>query len=350
MWFLASAFLAAPASATPKAPVSATKPAEPAPKAPGSSPKAAAPAPKTPVPAQPPEEQQSEQARLDRAVRLYVDGQYAECAQAFNSLLDKSHPNALNDPGLVEKGRIYQVACLLVIDQKPRAEAVAQAAVESNPTMPLPDSLIFQRDVIDLFDRVIQQNKERIRKQEDEQVRAAQQRAERERAVSEAERKRVQQLLDLASTETVVVRNSRWIALVPFGVGQFQNRDQAFGWLFLISEAALATTAVTSVIAQSQLESQVKCDGVSACRLAPEGKQALRNWHTAFVISSWGFIGVTALGILQAQLAFEPEFRSSQHRELPTDLKSPKPRASLVLAPAFSADNRGFQLGLTGLF
>ena len=51
---------------------------------------------------------------------------------------------------------------------------------------------------------------------------------------------RLAMLEKLATTEVVVERHSRWLSLVPFGVGQFQNGQTAEGWLFLTAEGLFA--------------------------------------------------------------------------------------------------------------
>ena len=45
------------------------------------------------------------------------------------------------------------------------------------------------------------------------------------------------------SEETVIHGNSRWLALVPFGVGQFQNRQTALGWTFLATSRSSSSGA-----------------------------------------------------------------------------------------------------------
>ena len=52
----------------------------------------------------------------------------------------------------------------------------------------------------------------------------------------------ITELERLASEELHVRHNSRWIALIPGGVGQFQNDQDALGWTLLGGEAALALT------------------------------------------------------------------------------------------------------------
>ena len=75
------------------------------------------------------------------------------------------------------------------------------------------------------------------------QAQAAQAKLEEEK---QRQARRLAMLEELASTETVIERHSRWFALVPFGAGQFQNGQTAEGWLFLIGEGLLAGGSVVA--------------------------------------------------------------------------------------------------------
>ena len=41
----------------------------------------------------------------------------------------------------------------------------------------------------------------------------------------------------MSSEETVTTVHSRWIALAPFGTGQFQNGKTTLGWVFFALSA-----------------------------------------------------------------------------------------------------------------
>lgn len=83
-------------------------------------------------------------------------------------------------------------------------------------------------------------------------------RRENELARRRAEQReyREQQLEKLAREESLVASNSRYIATIPFGVGQFQNGDEAVGALFLVSETLLLATATTSGLILEHLTSE----------------------------------------------------------------------------------------------
>jgi hypothetical protein len=178
-----------------------------------------------------------------------------------------------------------------------------------------PDSLVFPPPVIERFLRVRQSLYDEIKQAEEARVEQARKASEEQAARERAERARVLELERLAARETVIVRNRRGIAMVPFGVGQFQNGDEGLGWVFLTSEIALAATALTSLGMQSYLQ-------VEAARLKnPDNDSVLRTWHSLLVVSSYSLLGVAAAGIVQAQISFVPEVREERSRSLPDRLR-----------------------------
>jgi hypothetical protein len=143
----------------------------------------------------------------------------------------------------------------------------------------------------------------------------------------------------------VVTKNRRWIAVVPFGAGQFQNGNHALGWIFFGTEAAVGITAMTSLAVYSHLQAEV--DRIVARRLAvdPGVSKRLDDWHLALTLSSYAFVGATALGILQAQLAFVPEVRVVRERKLPV-----LPESGVKVRPELSGGRDHVILGVSGTF
>jgi hypothetical protein len=138
----------------------------------------------------------------------------------------------------------------------------------------------------------------------------------------------------------VVVRHSRYIAALPFGVGQFQNGQDTLGYTFLVSESALAVTSVVAGIIHMQLVAQfaqyapgtVNFDDFDSRRRASRDVSRF---------AALGFAAVAIGGIVQAELALVPEVRETRPRPLP------KPPA--VMPSAFGMVG-GFGLGVSGRF
>lgn len=284
----------------------------------------------------------SDDAELARVVGLYEAGKYAECAKEFSALLDANGRRPLRERQVIESARIYHAACLIGSGKPNAADEPLRAAIRDNMQMKPPDSLVFPPPVIERFLRVRQSLYTEIRKAEAERARKVREAAEKRIRSEQAERERVQELERLASREVLVTRNRRWIALVPFGVGQFQNGDEGLGWIFLTSEAVLGATALTALGVQTHFL-------VEATELRnEENNSVLRTWKTLLDVSSYSFLGVAALGIAQAQLAFVPEIREERPRPLPPKLRSPQ--AAIVVQPSFAVDPGGVQVGLSGRF
>jgi hypothetical protein len=281
---------------------------------------------------------------LARVVSLYEAGKYGECAESFHRLLSADSPRPLHDPDVVESARIYHAACLIGMGQNQQADEPLRAAIRVNPQMKPPDSLVFPPQVIDRFLRVRETMFDVIRKAEDERVRQAQEQARQQEQRARKERLRVASLERLAQQETLITPKSRWLALVPFGVGQFQNGEKSLGYVFLTSELLLAASTFTTLGVESHLilaTSQTK-------EAAASNVSRLRDWRSALVFSSYAWVGVSVVGILEAQLMFTPEQRQIRKRPLPLELR---PQAAFFrVEPSAMAVPGGAVFGVSGQF
>ena len=286
----------------------------------------------------------NDRAELARVVSLYEAGKYGECASALNPLLNGESAHPFHDFDVIESARIYHAACLIGSGQTQQADEPLRAAIRQNPQMKPPDSLVFPPQVIDRFLRVRETMFDVIRKAEDERVKRAQEVAAQQEARAKRERERVAGLERLAQEETVITPRTRWFALVPFGVGQFQNEDKPLGFVFLTTEILLAATTLTAlgvethlVLARSELD---KAD--------PSNETRINNWKTAFDYSSYAWLGVSLIGILEAQLSFVPEQRQVRKRNLPPHLR--RETSSVRIAPNAAPVAGGAVFGLSGRF
>ncbi|MET0790702.1 MAG: hypothetical protein ABW061_04215 [Polyangiaceae bacterium] len=283
-------------------------------------------------------------AELARVVSLYEAGKYGECADSFHDLLSPEGAHPLHDLDVIESARIYHAACLIGSGQNQLADEPLRAAIRQNPQMKAPDSLVFPPQVIDRFLRVRETMFDIIRRAEDERVHRAQELAKQQEERARKERARVAALERLAQQETLITPKTRWLALVPFGVGQFQNGEKSLGYVFLTSEVLLAATTLTALGVETHL--------VLATSRADKPEQSingtLSDWNTALLYSSYAWLGVSVIGIVQAQLAFVPEQRQIRKRALPPELR---PETSgLSLMPSAIPVTGGAVFGLSGRF
>jgi tetratricopeptide (TPR) repeat protein len=277
-------------------------------------------------------------SELERAKASYDAGRYGEGADRFRELLNPASPNALRDPLAIERARAYYAACLIALGRTEEADAEIEKVIRNNPVYS-PDPVAFPGKVVDRFIEIKSRLKGEI--EAAFRARAAAEQAAKARAERQ-QREYLESLQRLASQETILVRNSRWIAMVPFGAGQFQNRQEGLGYAFFVTEAALAVTSVTSAVVLTKLVGDY-----SRLPGPPDYDQFSSQRDTLWDVNRYSTIalGVVALtGIIHAQATFVPEFRESRVRQLP--LPPPPP----PLTPKVGVGPTGFFLGLGGRF
>lgn len=281
-----------------------------------------------------------EDARLDRAVNLYSAGQYEACVGEIAGMLDPTSEQRLRLPHVVELARTYLAACHLGSNQPAQADEPLREAILANPQMRVPDSLTFPPPVIDAFLRVRQLLHAEILAKEQEQIRAAQQSALEAERTRRIERARLDTLERLAGTETVIVKNRRWVAAIPFGAGQFQNGSTALGVTLLVSELAALGTLATAWYVESSVTSRVNEPGLRKEQVDAQISTA----RDVQIVAGYSFLAFAVSGILEAQLSFVPEVRRLRPRRLPEVGQEARVRPALIPTPG------GALLGVGAVF
>ena len=274
---------------------------------------------------------------LERAKSSYDAGRYAEGVDRLREILNPASPNALREPTAVERARAYLAACLIALGRAEEADAEIEKVIRNNPVFS-PDPVTFPGKVVDRFIEI----KSRLKGEIEAAFRArAAAEAAAKAKVERQQREYIESLQQLARNETVVVRNSRWIAMVPFGAGQFQNGQEALGYTFLVAESALAIASITSNVIHQGLVWQYATNPPGTL----DYEQFTSKRETAYDVNLYttAALGLVALtGILHAQLTFVPEVRETRVRPLP-----PPPPS---LTPKVGVGPSGFSLGLGGHF
>jgi hypothetical protein len=157
-----------------------------------------------------------------------------------------------------------------------------------------------------------------------------------------------------------VIKNSFALNFLPFGVGQFQNRQRGKGWAFLGAEAGLGAVSVGALVtnfALFGLNPRRRCldpqiDNTTVprpCDSIDHSEEDLsRNLMRAQVISGALFFAVTAWGIVdavrnyRATVPVDPEPSAEPGA---TSRKSPKPNPKSSPAPRPSARAGGYPTG-----
>lgn len=252
---------------------------------------------------------------LEKAHSAYVAHKYDEAETRLRALLDaKTGP--LKDADNVADARMYLGAVLVAESKKDDASRVFEQLILEKPDYE-PDPLRVSLESVDMFldvrsrlrDKLAAIQAERVRKVQGEQAKIE---AERQKAAV-----RLALLEKLASEEIVIEQNSRWKALVPLGIGQFQNGQDALGGVFLTTELALALGSFVG--AGLTLYNSGQANDALARHDASAGAYQQHAQLAAIVGDSFaaGFFLAAAGGIVQAQVSFVPQRTEVRRRALP---------------------------------
>lgn len=288
-------------------------------------------------------------AALDRAQSAYQAGRYDACAKGYGEIL--AHLDELRSevaPPVLEQARVYHAACLLAIGYMAAADEQLRSALGDNPLMASPDPVVFPDQVRDLFFKVKADFLDEIQRAQDEKLELARQEANKRLEQARQERLRVERLEDAARTETLVHQNYRWVAFVPFGVGQFQNGDDVWGSLLLSSELLTLGAAVTAVALELGVHSAADGGRKVKAEFADRFNEPIQTYRQLGVLASAGFIFLAVVGVLEANINFVPERPAGvRSRELPKHLR---PVDEVSVEPTFGATGDSVNLGLSGRF
>jgi len=250
-----------------------------------------------------------------RARNAYEAGEYAVAVERFLTLLSGEPRN----PAIVlESQKLLGVSYLFVGDHE-AAEAALLKLLTLSPDFEL-DPMVFPIEVIDFFTEVKARNDERLaalaraRAAEDKARRLA----EEERRLAEIERLKRNVYL-----ERSVERRSLLVALMPLGIGQFQNGEPLKGALFLGGELLLGATALTTFALHESLRSRAAKPFESA-----EDREAHESLEAGLRIANQVSLGVLAAvvtaGVIDSLVNFEREsiaWQPVEEREVPDHLR-----------------------------
>ena len=278
-----------------------------------------------------------EGAELDKARAAYSGRNYEDVERRLRELLESAR---LKDPVLLNLGRMYFGGALVQLGRREEAVKVFETILDTDSQYE-PDPLTFSSQVMEVFIDTRAQLRERIAERARQEAKKAAERKEKE----EKDRIRAASYLSaverLAAEESVVVKHSRALAFLPFGVGQFQNGQNAAGWAFLLFESAfIAGSALTVpfyISANDSKNEQAAKDSIAAENYRSRAEQ-IRAVNLAF---NAGFVLTWIGGVIQAQATFVPEGKEIRPRPLPKVLQ---------LTPQVRPEVGGASLGLGGRF
>ena len=268
---------------------------------------------------------------FESARRNYDKQNYAKAARGLESLVGGAVPRATNPVVRVE-ARKYLGATYLFLGKDERAREQFRSLLEEDPDYDI-DPVAFPEAVVQTFQELKKEvSAQRARK---DALEAARRQRERSDEVEELVRQqqRIQALEELAAVETVEKVNSRWIAAIPFGAGQFQNEDRGLGIMFAVTESAFVAASIATFIGHNSLRDE---------NPAPSEIERARRVERALRIGNWvsvgAFLSFAIAGVVEAEVRFKPVIRTTRKRELPDDIESPQTTGPQIR----------LELGLTG--
>jgi hypothetical protein len=253
-------------------------------------------------------------ADFEAARSLYEGQSYARAVDAFRLLVGSDAPR-LTDPLLVLESRKYLAASLLFMGAEAEARTQFRLLLRQEPKYAL-DPLAFPTDVYAQFEQVKRELRDELEAQKKAEEAARRAAEELKQRLQEERTRNLQRLRLLASTEELHDKNSRWIATVPFGVGQFQNGDKGLGVALAMSESLAAATSVVSYVVHQRLS-----DATPGPSSLDEARRVESTWRTANIVSFSVFAALALIGIIDAHVRFVPERVTRRARPLPPDLE-----------------------------
>jgi len=277
-------------------------------------------------------------AELEKGRAAYLARNWTEAEERLRVLVDPA--SGPKDRGIVSQARMYLGASLLSQGKKDAAADVFEKLVLEDPMFE-PDPLSFPGEVVNTFIDTRAELAERIKNAAITAAKLESERKAREEAEREKQRIWFEKVKAQAQDEKITVRNSRLVASLPFGAGQFQNRQPVLGWTFLAVESALAIgTVITLPMYLYARDRESALRDVNDVRTADQWHERADDIQIANLGLAGAFAAVAVVGIVQANVAFTPEREERKTRELP-----PLARMRPVLAPL--ASGGGF-VGVAG--
>jgi len=268
---------------------------------------------------------------FESARRNYDKQNYAKAARGLESLVGGVVPRATN-PVVRLESRKYLGATYLFLGKKEAAREQFRALLEEDPEYDI-DPVAFPEAVVQTFQEV--QQEVAAKRAREDALEAVRRQREQSDEVEELirQQERIRALEELAAVETVEKVNSRWIAALPFGIGQFQNEDRPLGIMFAVTESAFLVASIATFIGHNSLRDE---------NPAPSEIDRARRVERALRIGNWvsvgAFLSFAVAGVIEAEVRFKPVIRTTRKRELPEDTRSPQTTGPQIR----------LELGLTG--
>ncbi len=235
---------------------------------------------------------------LTTAQRDYSFGNYEKVISEVTPLVE---PELLLDQ-VKDQVEAYRLLGLShhFLKKTDKARAFFGRLIRLRPDFKL-NAVMTPSDAIEAFEEVQQALREEIEKR----------RIELEKRKLEEARRRLEENTRYVTWQV----NSRLVASLPFGAGQFQNRDPVLGAIFLGTEVAAISVSVASYLA---VESLRGADG----RFRNADVSQARAYQRLQVYTGAAALTLMVAGIAEALISFEPRFKLKERQGRPLGLEA----------------------------
>jgi tetratricopeptide (TPR) repeat protein len=306
-----------------------------------------------------------EPSELAKGRYAYGARSYDDADAAFRAMLDPK-TGTLHDSVLVSEARMYWGATLIAKGRTDEAIQQFEAILAVDPKYE-PDPAVFPVQVGYVFIDTRARFQERARQLEEQKAQREKLKKEQEEAAKKALLERLRYLETLAAQDRVVEQHSRWIALVPFGAGQFENGQTALGFFFEATEALLFAGVLTTIpiyLTQLHNASVTLAPGLQNELVAQQYLDRANEARIANLIFNGALDLTMIVGVVQAQIAFDPEVQRVRIRphepsgpgapaRTPASPGAATPALSFGAAPVFGGEGKsvsGAIIGVNGRF
>ena len=285
---------------------------------------------------------------LELAVSRFKAGKYEEAADHFEALLSRPlDPDAAEDNSrrtTFREARPVFAATLVFIGSAERADQVILDHYLDDPFYELIPGQFHQK-VEDRFRAVKAANRSAI-------VDAGQRLQDRRRQRLAVEQRHTEErelwielLKEQAAEKSIVRSNSRLVALVPFGAGQFQNDDVGLGVFFAVSQTLAISSAIVSYGVASHF-ANVDPNQTDPATDQPVSREGLEENFTTARTVNWVSAAPTGAlmlaGIIEAQVSFREGDETTEQRDIP-----PEPELTPTVE---TTESGGILFGIHGSF
>jgi hypothetical protein len=266
-------------------------------------------------------------SEFELARSRYDRHDYARAVEAFRKLVGSDPPRIANAL-LVLESRKYFAASLLFVGAGSEARKQFRLLLQQEPEYAL-DPLAFPTEVVAMFDEVkaaLRRDLDSKREAELSQQREAAQQAA---TAEQLRRHNLERLRGLAEEHEILTQNSRLVASVPFGAGQFQNGHRGLGVALAMAEGLAAGASIGTFIRHQALADELASESNRSDLVDQQRRLLTANW-----VAFGTFAVLAVAGIVDAQLRFVPGQVTSSQRPLPPDLdRWVRDEAKRVTAP-----------------